>query len=133
MIKNFKILGCSRSLKVQLLDSHLDYFSENLGAVSEEQGERFHEDIKEMERLYQEKWNVSMIAHYCWMLQRDYPCKDHKRKSGKRTFESRSLGPTEDATFIMGPGQSWSLLNQGELGPPNKYRILWSYYRFFLS
>ncbi|GBO42906.1 hypothetical protein AVEN_214406-1 [Araneus ventricosus] len=36
MIKNFKILGCSMSLKVHFLDSHLDYFPENLGAVSEE-------------------------------------------------------------------------------------------------
>ncbi|GBM62497.1 hypothetical protein AVEN_145982-1 [Araneus ventricosus] len=50
MIKNFKILVCSMSLKVHILDSHLDYFPENLGAVSEEQGERFHQDIKEMER-----------------------------------------------------------------------------------
>ncbi|GBO33464.1 hypothetical protein AVEN_123576-1 [Araneus ventricosus] len=50
MIKNFKILGCSMSLKVHFLDSHLNYFSENLGAVSEEQGEIFHQDIKEMER-----------------------------------------------------------------------------------
>ncbi|GBM47203.1 hypothetical protein AVEN_271264-1 [Araneus ventricosus] len=50
MIKNVKILGCSVSLKVHFLDSHLEYFLENLGAVSEEQGERFHQDIKEMER-----------------------------------------------------------------------------------
>ncbi|GBN56316.1 hypothetical protein AVEN_16018-1 [Araneus ventricosus] len=75
MTKNFKILGCSMSLKVHFLNSHLDYFPENLGAVSEEQGERFHRDIKEMERRYQGKWNVSMIAGYCWMLQRDNPCK----------------------------------------------------------
>ncbi|GBM61960.1 hypothetical protein AVEN_60816-1 [Araneus ventricosus] len=87
MIQNFKILGCSISLKVHFLDSHLVYFSENLGAVSEEQGERFHQDIKEMERRYQGKWNVSMIADYCRMLQRDYPCKVHKRKSDKITFE----------------------------------------------
>ncbi|GBM69221.1 hypothetical protein AVEN_210442-1 [Araneus ventricosus] len=50
MIKNFKILGCSMSLKIHFLNSHLDYFPENLGAVSEEQGERFRQDIKEMER-----------------------------------------------------------------------------------
>ncbi|GBM51326.1 hypothetical protein AVEN_175768-1 [Araneus ventricosus] len=55
MIKNFKILGCSMSLKVQFLDSHLDYFPEDLGAVSEEQGEIFHHDIKDMERRYQGK------------------------------------------------------------------------------
>ncbi|GBO18575.1 hypothetical protein AVEN_119415-1 [Araneus ventricosus] len=50
MIKNFKILGCIMSLKVHFLDSHLDYFPENLGAVCEEQGERFYRDVKEMER-----------------------------------------------------------------------------------
>ncbi|GBL88376.1 hypothetical protein AVEN_103032-1 [Araneus ventricosus] len=50
MIKNFKILGCSMSLKVHFLYSHLDYFPETLGEVSEEQGERFHQDIKEMKR-----------------------------------------------------------------------------------
>ncbi|GBN47243.1 hypothetical protein AVEN_185521-1, partial [Araneus ventricosus] len=75
------------SLKVHLLDSHLDYFPENLGEVSEEQDEIFHQDIKEMERRYQGKWNVSMIADYCRMLERDNPCKFHKRKSDKRTFE----------------------------------------------
>ncbi|GBM32839.1 hypothetical protein AVEN_216542-1 [Araneus ventricosus] len=85
-IKNVKILGCSM-LKVHFLDSHLDYFPGNLGAVSVGQGERFHQDIKEMERRYQGKWNVSMRADYCWMLQRDNPCKVHKRKSDKRTFD----------------------------------------------
>ncbi|GBM51371.1 hypothetical protein AVEN_110820-1 [Araneus ventricosus] len=88
MIKNFKILCCSMSLKVHFLDSQLVYFPENLGAVSEEQGERFHQDIKEMERRYQLKWNVSMIDGYCWTLQRDNPCKVHKRKIDKRTFEA---------------------------------------------
>ncbi|GBN43777.1 hypothetical protein AVEN_106009-1 [Araneus ventricosus] len=60
-IKNFKILGCSMSLKVHFLDSHLDYFPENLGEVSEEQGERFPQDIKEMKSRYQEKWNLSRL------------------------------------------------------------------------
>ncbi|GBM50899.1 hypothetical protein AVEN_54336-1 [Araneus ventricosus] len=87
MINNFKILGYIMSLKVHFLDSHLDYFPENLGAVSEEQGEIFHQDIKEMERRYQGKWNVSMIADYCWILQRDNPCTVYKRKSDKRTFQ----------------------------------------------
>ncbi|GBN86854.1 hypothetical protein AVEN_219813-1 [Araneus ventricosus] len=65
MIKNFKIFACSMSLKFPFLDSQSDYFPENLGEVSEEQGERFHQDIKEMKRRYQGKWNLSMIANYC--------------------------------------------------------------------
>ncbi|GBO27539.1 hypothetical protein AVEN_273875-1 [Araneus ventricosus] len=96
MLKNFKILGCSMSLNVQFLDSHLDYFPENLGAISEEQGERFHQDIKEMERRYQGKWNVSKKADYCWMLQRDNPCKVHKRKSDRRTFEVKKTRYCKD-------------------------------------
>jgi hypothetical protein len=47
------------------LASHLDYFPENLGAVSEEQGEIFHQDIKEMEQRYQGRWDVNMMADYC--------------------------------------------------------------------
>jgi hypothetical protein len=41
------------NLKIHFLNSHLDFLTKNLGAVSEEQGERFHQDIKEMERRYQ--------------------------------------------------------------------------------
>lgn len=89
MMKNLKALGCSMSLKLHFLNSHLNYFPENLGAVSEEQGERFHQDIKEMERRYQGQWNVNMIADYCWMLHREEPQAVHKRKSSKRSFEGK--------------------------------------------
>jgi hypothetical protein len=50
------------SLKVYFLDSHLDFFPENLGAVSDEHGERFHQDISNMENRYQGKWSLSMLA-----------------------------------------------------------------------
>lgn len=33
-------------IKVHFLYSHLDRFPKNLGAVSDEQGERFHQDLK---------------------------------------------------------------------------------------
>jgi hypothetical protein len=48
MLENYKVLGCKMSLKLHFLFSHFDQFPENLGAVSEEKGERFHQDIKEM-------------------------------------------------------------------------------------
>lgn len=44
------------NLKLHFLDSHLDYFPQNLGDYSEKQDERFHQDIKEMERRYQVGW-----------------------------------------------------------------------------
>lgn len=89
MLEAFKSLGCLMSLKVHFLQSHLDYFPENLGAVSEEQGERFHQDIKEMEKRYQGRWNVSMMADYCWMLQRDIPNATHKRKCTRRSLTGK--------------------------------------------
>jgi hypothetical protein len=91
MLDKFKELGCNMSMKVHFLDSHLDYFPANLGAVSEEQGERFHQDIKEMERRYRGRWNVSMMADYCCMLQREVPEGLHKQNWTKRSFESRRL------------------------------------------
>jgi len=41
MLDKFKLLGCKMSLKLNFLASYLDYFPPNLGAVSEEQDERF--------------------------------------------------------------------------------------------
>jgi hypothetical protein len=62
MLEKFKVLGCLMSLKIHFLNTHLDFFPENLGAVSEEQGEHFHQDIKKMERRYQGRWNVNMMG-----------------------------------------------------------------------
>ncbi|UYV84953.1 hypothetical protein LAZ67_X004087 [Cordylochernes scorpioides] len=57
--KNFlgsvKALGCNMSLKIHFLHSHLDFFPDNLGAVSDEHGERFHQDISSMEKRYQDQ------------------------------------------------------------------------------
>ncbi|CAD6216765.1 GSCOCG00012892001-RA-CDS [Cotesia congregata] len=44
-------LGCFMHLKLHYLHSHQDHFPENLGDYSEEQGERFHQDISEMEGI----------------------------------------------------------------------------------
>lgn len=45
MLSYFQQLGCNMSNKVHYLHSRLDRFPENLGDLSEEQGERFHQDI----------------------------------------------------------------------------------------
>lgn len=49
MVKIFDEVGCLMNLKLRFLFSHLDYFTISLGDNSEEQGERFHKDIKEIE------------------------------------------------------------------------------------
>jgi hypothetical protein len=75
------------SLKVHFLDSHLDFFPENLGVVSDEHGERFHQDISNMEKRYQGKWSPSMLADYCWILKRDVPQVTYSIKSTTAIFQ----------------------------------------------
>ena len=53
LLLSLQDLGCRMSIKVHNLHSHLSEFSANLGDVSEEQGERFHQDVKVMEDRYQ--------------------------------------------------------------------------------
>jgi hypothetical protein len=75
------------SLKVHHLGSHLDFFPENLGAVSDEHGERFHQHISNMEKRYQGKWSLSMLVDYCWTLKRDVPQVTYSRKSTTAIFQ----------------------------------------------
>ena len=53
----------------------LEFFPENLGEVSDEHGEIFHQDIMAMEKRYQGKWTSSMLVDYCWTLKRDVKVK----------------------------------------------------------
>ncbi|UYV77929.1 hypothetical protein LAZ67_15002897 [Cordylochernes scorpioides] len=73
LLLSYKALGCNMSLKIHFLHSHLDFFPDNLGANSDEHGERFHQDISSMEKRYQGKWSPVMLADYCWTLKRDLP------------------------------------------------------------
>jgi hypothetical protein len=57
--------------------------------VIEEQGEHFHQDIKEMERRYQGQWNVNMVGDYCWMLHHEIMETSHKRKSNIHSFAGK--------------------------------------------
>jgi hypothetical protein len=69
------------SLKIHFPHSNLDFFRDNLGGVSDEHGEQFHQDITSMEKRYQGKWSPSMLADYCWTLKIDVPQKKYARKS----------------------------------------------------
>jgi len=82
------MLGCNTSIKLHYLKSHLDKFPDNLGDVSEEQSERFHQDFQIKEDRYQ-GWNdTHMIADYCWSLKLVCRSKSHERKSLKHKFLS---------------------------------------------
>ena len=42
------------SVKMHYMFSHIDHFPDNLGSMKDEQGERFHQDMKEMDVRYQD-------------------------------------------------------------------------------
>ena len=81
------------SLKLHFMDSHVEYFPENLGDYSEEQGQRLHQAIKVMQQRYQKRWDENMMVDYCWMLKRDAPQKESmKRKMILRgSFECKRV------------------------------------------
>ena len=74
LVNSFQELGCRMSVKLHFLDSHLQYSPDNLGDYSEQQGKRFHQDISEMERRYQGRWNVAMLVDYYWEPETSKPC-----------------------------------------------------------
>lgn len=88
MVNAYQNMNCLMNLKLHFMDSHIDFFPENLGHFSEEQGERFHQDLKDVEKRYQGVWDENMLADYCWGLKRDTKV-PHKRKSIRRSFESK--------------------------------------------
>lgn len=86
LLSAYKEMGCNMSLKIYFLDARLDFFPENLGAVSDEHGERFHQDVATMEKRYQGKWSPSLLADYCWTLLRDDAGTEYRRKISAKTF-----------------------------------------------
>lgn len=46
MLVELKRMNVKMNLKIHFFESHLDFFPDNLGAVSDEQGERFEIGIK---------------------------------------------------------------------------------------
>ncbi|GBN42009.1 hypothetical protein AVEN_182619-1 [Araneus ventricosus] len=89
MFALFQDFSCNMSLKFHFLDSHLNFFPDNCGQVSDEHSERLHEDIAKMEKRYQGNWSTVMLAGYCWTLIRDTPHVHYKRQA-KRNRKSEA-------------------------------------------
>ena len=52
MLLSYQAMACNMSLNIHFLQSHLDFFPPNLDDVSDEHGERFHQDIAAMDKIY---------------------------------------------------------------------------------
>ena len=61
LLMSYKAIGCNIILKIHFLELHLDFFSRNLGEVSDAHGERFCQVIMAMEKRYQSKWTSSRL------------------------------------------------------------------------
>jgi hypothetical protein len=59
--------------------------------VSDEQGERFHQEIKKMEKRHPGQWNVNTMGDCCWTLHRDIPETSHKKKSKILSFAGKRI------------------------------------------
>ena len=106
LMNNLQALGARMSTKIHFLNSHLNYFPENCGDYSEEQGKPFHQDICTMEERYHGPWNIIMLADYCWCFKRDIPVLQHKKKLEnasllvfKSLFVNQLLNVTEKVIF----------------------------------
>jgi len=86
-LTNFQTLEARMSIKLHYLFSHQGRFPDNLGEVSDDQGERFHQAINTVETRYQGRWDHHMMSDYCWSRMRDFNQHNYKRKSYKRAFQ----------------------------------------------
>lgn len=85
LLRNFRKIGANLTLKMHFLKNHLDFFPNNLGAFSDEHGERFHQDISAIEDRFNGRYTPHMLGEYCWTLLRDTRAM-HKRNGPKRHF-----------------------------------------------
>ncbi|GBN89902.1 hypothetical protein AVEN_237078-1 [Araneus ventricosus] len=143
-------MGCNMSLKIHFLHSHLEFYPESLGPVSDEHGERFHQDISNMGARDRGKWNPKMLVDYIWKLKMDIPqakhslqakytrkwrrkqngnrCKKNEKKK-KNPAENFLKAPTSLPAFKMGTHACSDILNRDRASPhvskPVAFQNLW--------
>ncbi|GBM34776.1 hypothetical protein AVEN_7830-1 [Araneus ventricosus] len=64
MLNSFRDHSCNILLKVHYLNSHSDNFPEIFSDSSEEQDEKFYQDVKTMEDRYQGRCYTHMLADF---------------------------------------------------------------------
>ena len=67
LLNSFEAQSVKMSLKIHFLKSHLDFFPSDLGKISDEHGERYHQVIRTIETRYQGRADSRMMADFCWL------------------------------------------------------------------
>jgi len=55
-----------------------------MGAVSDEDSEKFHQNISQTQKRNSGKWSPVTLAEGCWNLTRETPTGENKRQKKKR-------------------------------------------------
>ncbi|KAF7267762.1 hypothetical protein GWI33_019044 [Rhynchophorus ferrugineus] len=84
LLSAYKDIRCNMLLKINFLDWQLDFFPENLGAVSDEDRKKFHQYIMQIESRYNGKWSAAMFPDFCWSIRRETPMEIMKRKKATK-------------------------------------------------
>ncbi|GFW81869.1 hypothetical protein TNCV_2885431 [Trichonephila clavipes] len=77
----------------------MDFSLENLGLVSEAQGEMFHQSMKDMELKYHGRMDKNMQADNCWMLNEIDLRLNIKEERQKRSFKKKENVPKKKLCF----------------------------------
>lgn len=88
LVENYRKQGCLMSVKVHYINEHVEDFPQNCGMLSEEKGERFHQEVRLCEDRFSRNYNKAMMMDYCWFLVDELEEEFvKKRKSSRRSFE----------------------------------------------
>lgn len=71
LMRELKSNKVGMTLKIHLLDSHLDRFASSNSDFSDEQGKRLHQDIKKSVKRNQAQPLLNVIGDYCWRRTRE--------------------------------------------------------------
>ena len=62
LLSTYRALGCNMSLNLHFLQSHLDFFPGNMGSVSDEHCEKFHQDISRMKKKIERQMKPKYVG-----------------------------------------------------------------------
>ena len=71
LVEAYRKMGCRMSLKIHILHTHVDEFKDNMDDYSEEQSERFQQDVRSFEEGHKGQYNESMMGDYIRNLLRE--------------------------------------------------------------
>lgn len=63
-VNNFKKINWHMQLNLRYLHFYIIFFADNMGAIRNEHGERFHHRISAMKCRCRSQWNAVMLADY---------------------------------------------------------------------